>query len=432
MSLLIKFFSKPNFAKLLLLAILVGMLGGLGSVIFHLCIGAFTYLFFGVDSGESFLEVIKELPWYYKMLVPAFGGLLVGLIIEKSDLKELRGEGVPEVMESLALEKGIIKPRVVPLKILASAITLGSGGSAGREGPIIQIGSAIGSTIGQKLQLSTENTRLLLAAGAAAGIAGTFGAPLAGIVFSAEILLKKLSAGIIFILMIAALTGSFLANYIFGLKGLSFSISGNSEWLLLETPAVIGLGVLAVGVAFLFAKSLHYFRHAFASLTFIPLFLRPALGGLLIGILALYLPYIQEPPSYTVMNELLHSPTAMVLGLLLVILIAKIVATSITLGSGGSGGILAPTLFIGVLLGTAFSNGLAKFWPSLINDPQVYSVLGMAAVLTAVAQAPLTAVIIIIEIVNVPNLLVPLGIICGVSYLIVRLLGFKSIYSIEV
>ncbi len=432
MSLLIAFFSKPNFFKLLLLAVLVGILGGLGSVIFHLFIGGFTLLFFGVNSGESFLEAIKELPWYYRMLVPAFGGLLVGIIIEKSHLKELHGEGVPEVMESLALSKGIIRPQVAPLKILASAITIGSGGSAGREGPIIQIGSAIGSTIGQKLHLSTENTKLLLAAGAAAGIAGTFAAPLAGIVFSAEILLKRLSAGIIFILMIAALTGSFLANYIFGLKGLSFSISGNSSWSFLETPGVIGLGIIAVAVALTFAHSLKLTRHLFTKLHFIPLMFRPALGGLLIGILALYLPYIQEPPSYSVMNELLHTPTAMVLGMLILILVAKIVATSITLGSGGSGGILAPTLFIGVLLGTAYSHGVAKIWPGLINDPQVYSVLGMAAVLTAVAHAPLTAAIIIMEIVNVPNLIIPLGIICGVSYIIVKLLKFKSIYSVEI
>jgi chloride channel protein, CIC family len=431
MSQFINFFSKLNFFKLLILAVFVGVCGGLGSVIFHHLIDLFTWLFFGAKAGPDFLTVLKELPWYYKVAVPAIGGLLVGLIVEKSALREIKGEGVPEVMEALAVSRGVITPRVAPLKILISAITLGSGGSAGREGPIIQIGSAIGSSIGQKLKLDTENTRLLLAAGAAAGIAGTFGAPLAGIVFSAEILLKKLTAGVIIVLMIAALTGSFVANYVFGLKGLSFSIINHNDWALLETPAVIGLGVLAAFVAIIFGLSLHQTRHVFNRLNFIKPYLRPALGGLLIGIMSLFLPLIQEPPSYSVMTGLLQNPATMTIAFLLLVLVAKIVATSITLGSGGSGGILAPTLFIGTLLGSAYSTGLDNVLPSLINSPSVYAVLGMAGVLTAVAHAPLTAVIVVMEIVNVPDLLVPLMMVSAVSYIIVKALKAKSVYSVE-
>lgn len=430
MSLLVSFFKRPNFFKLAVLAVLVGIGGGLGSIIFHLCISGFTTLFFGTNSEANFLEVVASLPWYYKMLVPAFGGLLVGLIIEKSHVKQLHGEGVPEVMESLALERGVIRPSVAPLRILASAITIGSGGSAGREGPIIQIGSAIGSTVGQKLRLSTDNTRLLLAAGAAAGIAGTFGAPLAGIIFSAEILLKKISAGVILILVIAALTGSFLANYLFGLEGLSFQINSHNTWFISETPAVVGLGILAAIVAVVFGGSLHFTRHLFLRLSFISPILKPAIGGLLVGMMALYLPYIQEPPSYSVMTDLLHNPNGMIISLLLMILVAKIVATSITLGSGGSGGIFAPTLFIGVLLGTAYSATLHNFLPNFMNYPQVYAVLGMAAMFTAVAQAPLTAVVIVLEIVDAPNLLMPLIIVVVVSYLIIKLFKVKSVYSV--
>jgi len=428
---LINFFARPHFGKLALLAVLVGIGGGIGSIIFHFAINIFTALFFGSHSGPDFLDVVVNLPWYYRLVIPAFGGLLVGFIVEKSALRELRGEGVPEVVEALAVARGKITPKVAPLKILTSAITLGSGGSAGREGPIIQIGSAIGSSIGQWLKLDTEKTRLLLAAGAAAGVAGTFNAPLAGIIFSAEILLKKVTGEMIILLAIAALSGSFLANHIFNLNGLAFALNSQASWNLTEIPAFLVLGVLATLIAMVFAFTLSYTHNIFSQMSFLPPMYRPALGGLIIGAMAVFLPFIHEPPAYGLMSSLLDNPTSLGLVFIIILLIAKIIATSVTLGSGGSGGILAPTLFIGVLLGSAYGTALKTYLPAFIGEPQTFAVLGMAAVLAAVAQAPLSAIVIVFEIAQAQALLIPLALVCAASYFTAKALKAKNIYAVE-
>jgi CIC family chloride channel protein len=185
-------FQKGTVFGLLLLAVVIGLGGAIGAELFHVLIHTSTSLFFGYDGSLTFLETLTAIPWWQRVLIPTVGGLLVGLIFTWAKVSEAEGEGVPEVMEALAHRKGTIRPIVAPVKIITAAITLGSGGSAGREGPVIQIGSTIGSSVAQFFKVQPMDRMLLLAAGGAAGIAGTFGAPLAGILFTIEILRHKL------------------------------------------------------------------------------------------------------------------------------------------------------------------------------------------------------------------------------------------------
>lgn len=174
------FFKKPSFTKLIILAIVVGIIGGFASIVFLGAIKLFTFVFFQASSDAVFLEKTAEMPWYLKILIPGIGGLIVGLIIHKANLPEIRGRGVSEVIEAIEKKEGKIKPKIAPFTAMVSSLTISSGGSVGKEGPVVHIGSSAGSSIAQYLKLDSEKTKLLLASGAAAGIGGTFNVPLAG------------------------------------------------------------------------------------------------------------------------------------------------------------------------------------------------------------------------------------------------------------
>ena len=411
-----------------LLSILVGIGGGVGAVLFHWLIRGFTLLLFGTASAATFLEGVTSFPWYYRIAIPAFGGLLVGLILTHKVVNEAHGDGVPEVMEAVALKRGNIRPWIAPVKALVSAISIGSGGAGGREGPIIQIGSALGSTVGQVMKLDPERTKTLLAAGAAAGIAGAFNAPLAGIVFSWEILLRKMSPARLWLIIAAAVTGKIVANIIIGLPRPLFDIPGGLSMHYTAIPLYVGLGIVAAGIALLFTNSLYWFEGMFERMRVLEM-LKPALGGLLLGVLALVVPQVHEPSAFLVMTDTLYAtlPVAVVIGLLF----AKIVAVSLTLGSGGSGGIFAPSLFIGAMAGSAYGKIMAGVLPGIADNSSLYAVIGMAAVFAGATHAPLTAIVILFELTGAVPLIIPLIIVCSVSVFIAKRLQRKSIYTGE-
>ncbi len=425
-------FKDPGLTKLAILGSIVGVIGGLGAVFFYYLILGFKYLFYGATDTDGFLDVLWGLPWYYRLLVPAIGGLIIGPIIHYV-VPEARGHGVPEVMEAVSLKEGNIRPLVAPLKALMSAICIGSGGAAGREGPIVQIGSSFGSALGQYLKLTPEDKKALLAAGAAAGIAGTFNAPLAGIIFSIEVILRKVKLDNFAPVVLGSVVGYSVANFIFlqilgRPRGAIFSIPEfyiASYW---EVFTYLGLGLVAGLVALFYTNLLYGFEDVFEYIP-IPGFIKPGIGGLGIGILAvLGLPHIMAT-GYPVMDAALFGELA--LSMLILLMFAKIIATSLTLGSGGSGGIFAPGLFIGSMLGGAYGRILNIISPGAVASPSSYGLVAMGAIFAGATHAPLAGILIIFEMTMDLNVFIPLIFACMVSTVVASHIQKSNIYTIK-
>jgi CIC family chloride channel protein len=411
---------------ILALGLLVGIAGGLGSIIFHEFIKFTTLAFYGDTSG-GFLALIETIPWWQRVLIPTLGGLLVGITFKLARVSEAEGEGVPEVMEALAHKRGTIRPIVAPVKIIAAALTLGSGGSAGREGPVIQIGSAIGSSIAQFFKQAPRERSLLLAAGAAAGIGGTFGAPMAGVLFTVEILRHRPRLLQIFVLIVAAFTGTILVRLISGEVGLRFAGAESLTLSATLVTSMIVVSIVATFAALCFGRTLSLGRTLFKKIS-LPHILKPALGGLMIGLVGLLLPHIHEPAAYPLMVDLI-SVSSLSLSFLLTLLIIKMVATSITLGSGGAGGIFAPLLLMGAITGSAIGSivvlttfGSPAMIPLLI-------VVGMATMFAAAAHAPLTAAFITYELTGNLALLPLLVVLCLIASALSKRLQKESVYE---
>ena len=371
------------------LGMLVGLLGGLGAVGFRYLIGLFQTVIYG--SGSDLATVVQALPWWRVILGPAIGGALVGPLVYFL-AREAKGHGVPEVMNSVAREGGVIRKRVVIVKTLASALCIGSGGSVGREGPIVQIGSALGSSLGQILSVSRDNLRVLVACGAAAGIAATFNAPIAGAIFALEIVLADFAlptfTPIILSSVIATVVSrAFLGDYP------AFQVPPyqlESAW---EIGLYCILGVLSGLVAVGFIVALYKSEDLWDAWK-IPAYVKASIGGVIIGIIALHFPHIMAVGYDSIGKALLNQEVWTTMVLLVPL---KILATSITIGSGGSGGIFAPSLFMGAMFGGAFGIAVHALFPNITSNPGAYATVGMGAVVAATTHAPIQAFLIIFE-----------------------------------
>jgi len=410
--------------RMVILGAIVGAVGGLGAVIFHYLILGFKYVFWGATSTETFLDAVRALPWQYRLIAPAIGGLIVGPLVTYV-VREAKGHGVPEVMEAVALRGGSIRFRVAPLKAVISAICIGSGGSAGREGPIVQIGATFGSALARYLKLTPERVETLLGAGAAAGIAGTFNAPLAGVIFSMEVLLKKVKLDSFSPIVVAAVVGTAVANKLFERTTPIFDIPVHEMVSYWELFFYIGLGIVGAGVAMLYGRSLYGAEHLFEKIP-VPEASKAAIGGLLLGVLALLLPQIHST-GYPVMESALHGK----LGLQIVfgLMLAKILATSLTLGSGGSGGIFAPALFIGSMMGAAYGIAIHSIFPNVTAGPISYAIVGMGTVFAGATHAPLTAIIILFEMTRDPMIMVPMMFTCIICSVLTARFQKWNIYT---
>ncbi len=417
-------FKNPDMSQMVALAALIGVIGGVGAVIFYNLIGFMKNIFFAPSTTDTFIDVVRDLPWYHRIGAPALGGLIIGPLIYFF-VPEAKGHGVPEVMEAVALKGGKIRARVAPFKAIISAICIGSGGSAGREGPIVQIGSSFGSFIGQTLELSSEKVETLLGAGAAAGIAGTFNAPLAGVMFSIEVLLKDIKLGSFSPIVVASVVGTAIANFFLGDRGAIFDIPEHTLVSLWEFFPYLFLGVVAAVVAIIFENSLYSFEHFFEKFP-LPDYIKPAIGGLLLGLLAFALPQIHAT-GYPVMEAALHAQLP--LKLVITLLFAKILATNLTLGSGGSGGVFAPSLFIGAMTGSAYGKIVHSLLPNITAGASSYAVVGMGAVFAGGTHAPLTAIIILFEMTQDYRIILPLMFSCIISTVVASKLQKKNIYT---
>lgn len=405
------------------LGMVVGLLGGLGAVAFRYLIGFFQMLIYG--SSAELAQVVHSLPWWRVVIGPAIGGAIVGPLVYFF-AREAKGHGVPEVMNAVAREGGVIRKRVVVVKTLASALCIGSGGSVGREGPIVQIGSALGSSIGQILRVSEGELRVLVACGAAAGIAATFNAPIAGAIFALEIILADFAlptfTPIILSSVIATVVSrAFLGNYP------AFQVPPYD----LESPWEIGfyciLGLLAGLVAVSFIVVL-YKNEDWWDDWKIPDYLKASIGGLIIGIIALRFPHIMAVGYDSIGKALLNQEAWTVLVLLIPL---KILATSITIGSGGSGGIFAPSLFMGAMLGGAFGCAVHALFPGITATPGAYAIVGMGAVVAGTTHAPIQAFLIIFELTQDYRIIPPLMICCVLATFVSRSIKRESIYTLK-
>lgn len=422
-------FQKATPLGLLLLSVVVGVGGAVGAALFHTLIYYSTFAFYGHDGSSSFIGIVQAMPIWQRLLIPTLGGLLVGVIFKCAKVSEAEGEGVPEVMEALAHKRGTIRPIVAPVKIITAAITLGSGGSAGREGPVIQIGSAIGSSVAQFMRLASSERSLLLAAGAAAGIGGTFGAPIAGVLFTIEILHHRAHSLLrAFVIIIAAFVGTYGSQLLTSHEGLRFIIEDTGNVSVITFICLVVLGIIAALTALLFGKILSFTRRIFQKVP-IAHWIKPASGGLLIGMIGLYLPYIHEPAAYPFMINLLALQT-LPFTFLVVLLIVKMVATSITLGSGGSGGIFAPLLLMGAVAGSIVAGVLLLLNVIPLASVPIFIIIGMAAVFAGAAHAPLTASFITYEMTSDIALLPLLLIVCFVAAYTAKKIRKESVYHI--
>jgi CIC family chloride channel protein len=429
-------FHPSESVVLLVTAAVVGAGTGLAAVIFIKLIALVQTLFF-----QSSASIFGFLGTGLIILAPAIGGLFAGPIISFF-ANEAKGHGVPEVMQAIALRGGRIRPRVVVAKVIASALCIGSGGSAGREGPIVQTGSALGSTLGQLLHLPDARIRNLVACGAAAGIAATFNAPIAGVVFAMEIILGELHLEEMGNVVIAAVAASLIERVFLG-QNPAFTIPSYGVKTPWEILLYLILGVLAGLIAVGFVRMLYGLEDLFDNWHF-PDALKPAIGGLLLGIvgfvypLALRLP--QQSPlannlpaifgtSFGTIQSTLNGQLPLLL--LFVLVLLKPLATSLTLGSGNSGGVFAPSLCIGAVLGGAFGLIVNYIFPGATAGPGAFAVVGMAAVFAGAAHAPFTAILIVFEMTNDYRLILPLMASVIVSLIISERIHRESIYTLK-
>jgi len=427
-----KFFKKislPNLSAnehiiMIFMAIIVGILGGYGAVLFRWMIWFFQKASFG-NGGDNLLSNLMVLPYYARLIPPIIGGAVVGLIIYFF-AREAKGHGVPEVMEAVALKGGIIRKRVVLIKSLASAICIGTGGSAGREGPIVQIGAAIGSSFGQIMKVSADRMRTLVGCGAAAGIAATFNAPLAGVMFAMEIVLGEFGIATFSPIVVSSVMATVISRAHLG-DYPAFVIPHYTLVSTMEIPLYMALGIIAGVVGVIFTSSLYKIEDLFDSIK-IPDYTKAAIGGLLIGIIGIFFPHVYGVGYDAIGLALLENLSWY---MLVALIFAKILATSFTIGSGGSGGIFAPSLFIGAMLGGAFGCMVHLLFPNITATYGAYSLVGMGALVAGATHGPITAILILFEMTGDYKIILPLMLSCILSSVVASQIKRESIYTLK-
>jgi CIC family chloride channel protein len=407
---------------LAILALLVGVLSGFGAVLLYYLIQFGTWLFFG-----PFADWLAFLGPARLSLIGGLGGLSTGLLVYFL-AQEAKGHGISEVIQSVAREKGIIRPRVVLVKAVTTALTIGSGGSAGREGPIAQIGAGIGSTVGQLLRISERQMIMLVACGAGAGIAATFNAPLGGSVFAMEVILNDFTASTFGYAVISSVSAALIARALLG-NSPAFLITPYDFVHPLELLLYAVLGIAAGLVALLFAYTLNWTEDLFDSLNRVPEWVRPATGGILFGAIGIWLPQTLGRGE-GVMNQVLQGQSHLALFLAL-LCFAKLITTSITLGSGGSGGALFPSMFIGACLGGSLGSVFHSAFPALAAGSGAYAIVGMGALFAGANQAPVTAILMLFEMTQDYRIILPIMLCCGISTLLFRYVSKESINTIK-
>ncbi|MEJ2200627.1 MAG: chloride channel protein, partial [Desulfuromonadaceae bacterium] len=412
---------RENLIALLLIAILIGMTTG------FLAVG-FRYLLLWASSvcwrdPFNIIGSASGFPWYLVVALPILGGLLIGPAVAFW-APETRGAGVPEVIEAVVAREGCIRHRTTLSKLATTVISIGSGASVGREGPIVHMGASVGSSIAQMIRLSPEWRRVFLACGAAAGIAATFNAPMAGMLFAAEIILVDFQVSYLSHLAISAVTATVVSHHFLGSLP-AFDIPYFELVSYWEMPLYGLLGILAGLLGIAFIKTVGLVEDTFTACK-VPIWLRPACGGLLVGLLAVLYPHVLGV-GYETINLVLAAKAAT--GLMMVLIVCKLAATAFSLGAGFSGGIFAPSLVLGGLLGGVFGVGVHTLWPDLTAAFPAYALIGMGALVAGTTLAPITAIFTIFELTYNFDIILPVMTGAITSLITVQTLYGHSIYE---
>ena len=429
-----------NLILLLIFGVIIGIIAGYGAVVFRLMISFFHNLLFFTEFNLNYNtnSHTKASIWGVGIIImPAVASIAVTWLIKKF-APEAKGHGVPEVIDAVYYNHANIRPAVAFFKSIASALSIGSGGSVGREGPIIQIGAAFGSTLGQIANIPTRQRITLIAAGAGAGIAATFNAPIGGILFAAELLLVSINAKTLTIVAIATITATYIGRFYLGIDP-SFNIPAlalpqDHLTQLNQLYLFIPFGIIIGCMATLFIKMIYWFEDIFNALP-INDYYRHALGMIILGgMMYAFLIYaghyyvqgVGYATIIDILKAMLHEPW-----FLLLLCAAKLIATSLTLGSGASGGIFSPGLFIGACLGAALGNFAAMLMPHLAVNPTLFAVAGMAGMISGTTGAVLTAITMLFEMTRDYNAILPIILTVVMATLVRRLLSRESIYTLK-
>lgn len=423
-----------------LIAILVGIVTGVGATLFYYLISFFHNLLFygrlGLTLGSESL-LAPSIWGPFVILVPVVGGLGV-VWLTRTFAPEARGSGVPEVIDAVYFRDGLIRPVVAAAKSMASALSIGSGASVGKEGPIIQIGASLASSIARLIHLSAWQRITLIAAGAGGGIAATFNTPLGGVMFAIELMLPELSVRTFMPVVLSTATASYIGRTTLGMTP-AFVIPAPEAVTLgtLDFYAIAAMSVLGIAcgvTAWFFIRF-----QAFTEITFERLahndYVRHAIGMFFVGLMlfgfqSLYGHYHIAGANYATISEVLHG-NLVAFQLLVMLFIGKLLATTLSLGSGSSGGIFSPALFLGATLGAAFGVALSFVWPNADINPMNYAVVGMASVVGGVTGAAMTAIVMVFEMTRAYAIIIPVIIAVAVAIGIRRALINDTIYTMK-
>ncbi len=408
-------------AKLIFFPSLTGALTGAATIGFVELLNWVQWIVLG--SSASPLDVLPHLHWYHILLVPAAGGLILGPLVHYL-APEAEGHGVPEVIEAVMLRSGRIRKRVAAVKSLASALTISTGGSVGREGPIVQIGAAVGSAVGQTLRLPGEQIKTLASCGAGAGIAAVFNAPIAGAFFALEVVTGNFAMPSFSPVILASVLATVVTRAYFG-DYPAFIVQPYKMESVYEIAIYVALGIVCgfVGVAFVWIMDR---LEMLAPRVRVPKMWRPAVGGLALGAMLIFIPDLYGV-GYPTMDAALSGKIAW--GWLALLLPIKMIATSLTLASGGSGGVFLPSLYIGSVAGGLFGTFAHALLPTLTAGSGAYALVGMAGVLAAATHSPITAMILLFEVTGDYKIILPVMIVVTLATMVCRALREDSLYS---
>lgn len=410
----------PEPIILLFYSVLIGIVGGYGAVLFRKLINLFKWGFFG--AGDHALSFLGR----YDVIVFPIIGLLIVSAIVKYFAPEAKGHGVPEVMAAIAEKHSIIRPRVVIVKAIASALTIGSGGSVGREGPIVQIGSAFGSVFGQFLHLPERTLRLFVACGAGAGIAATFNAPIGGVMFATEVILGSFALQNFTAIVISSVVSAAIGRIYLG-DNPSFPMpiyhTGDFKayWLFIIAGVVAGL------FSFVYIKALYRIEDWFENRRW-PYWSKALFGAAIIGVIGVWFPQIFGV-GYPTVDLALTSHLG--LSMLLILLVLKLLVTSVTIAAGGSGGVFSPGLYMGSMLGGAMGLCFVHLFPHIGISPGSIAAITMAGVFAGSAQAPVTSIMMLFEMTGDYGIILPIMITSVLSATIAGMLSKETIYTMK-
>ncbi|MEM5330077.1 ClcB-like voltage-gated chloride channel protein [Paraburkholderia sp. JHI2823] len=411
---------------MLIWSVIVGMAGAFATVIFREGIAYVQRLFTGMEGG--LVEMARQLPWHHRIWMPAVGGFIAGCLLVVAR-RESPGNGQKplhtDYIEAVAIGDGVMPVGKSIWRSLSSLFTIASGGSIGREGPMVQLAALAASLVGRWVHFDPSRLRLLVACGAAAGITSAYNAPIAGAFFVTEIVLGAIVMESFGPIVVASVVANITMREFAGYKP-PYEMPVFPAVTGVEVLLFVALGLLCGALAPQFLVMLDTAKKGFGRIH-APLPVRLALGGLVVGILSVWTPEVWGN-GYSVVNSILHSPWTWTA--LATVLVFKLVATAATVGSGAVGGVFTPTLFVGAVLGCLFGQGMHALWPDGTSASYAYAMVGMGAFLAGATQAPLMAILMIFEMTLSYQVVLPLMLSCVVAYFVARATGKASMYEI--